>query len=187
MRQSGIGAPTKTTDAVDQKEIDLFASGVYSAGSFESFKAPEETKDNRMSINEILAILPEGIKLNDGIAKTFKRLSPLTLEKFTQIAQAYQLLQPDFNQDGTKYALKQDADGNVFAGQYNSTTGEKCGFMRHISKEGNFLSEQVMFGELIVGMSRHIDSTGCVAYVISDRDGKVIESKFYDKMGRIVK
>ena len=59
--------------------------------------------------------------------------------------------------------------------------------MRHISKDGNFLSEQVMFGEKVVGMSRHIDSTGCVAYVISDRSGKLIESKFYDKMGRIVK
>ena len=75
--------PTKPTDAVDQKEIDPVASGVFSSGSFESFKAPEETKDNRMTINEILAILPEGIKLSDGIAKTFKRLSPLTLEKFT--------------------------------------------------------------------------------------------------------
>ena len=59
--------------------------------------------------------------------------------------------------------------------------------MRYISQGGEFLSEQVMYGETTVGMSRHIDSTGCVAYVISDRNGKLIESKFYDSAGRIVK
>ena len=38
-----------------------------------------------------------------------------------------------------------------------------------------------------VGLTRFINSTGCVSYIINDLKGKRIEAKFFDPLGNIVK
>ena len=43
-----------------------------------------------------------------------------------------------------------------------------------------------MEGEKLIGVSRHLDATGCVAYIVSDQDGKIIANKFFDKSGTLL-
>ena len=46
------------------------------------------------------------------------------------------------------------------------------------------MSESVMFGNKMVGLSRHFNRTGCVCYIIFDEAGNRIEGKYFDKDGR---
>ena len=48
------------------------------------------------------------------------------------------------------------------------------------------MSEMYMQGRKAIGLSRHMDDRGSVAYVISDQHGSVIQSKFFDSEGKPV-
>ena len=48
------------------------------------------------------------------------------------------------------------------------------------------MSEMYMQGRKAIGLSRHMDDHGSVAYVISDQHGSVIQSKFFDSEGKPV-
>ena len=62
----------------------------------------------------------------------------------------------------------------------NKDTNAKCGIVRRYSSKGNSLSELVMFGQKTIGLSRHFNSEGFVAYLISDKNGVLMESKYFD-------
>ena len=38
-----------------------------------------------------------------------------------------------------------------------------------------------------VGLTRFINSTGCVSYIVHDLKGERIEAKFFDPLGNLVK
>lgn len=82
------------------------------------------------------------------------------------------------------FKSKTDAHGNKYIGQFNEKTNDVSGVIRKFSSNGKFFSEMVMLNTKPVGLSRHIDVNGHVAYVIFDTAGKSIESKFFDKDGK---
>ena len=77
-----------------------------------------------------------------------------------------------------------DRKGNIYQGQFKRGTHEKCGVIRKIGADGDFISDQVIFGKESVGLVRLIDSQGRIVFFVRNKDGSVSSSKFYDRYGR---
>ena len=88
-----------------------------------------------------------------------------------------------FSFDKTTFKSEKDKYGNFFVGQFSTETCKKSGIIRKFSGTGDFLSEMIMHDNKVVGLARHIDTSGCVAYIITRQDSTVLESKFYDPEG----
>ena len=61
------------------------------------------------------------------------------------------------------------------------------GIIRKVNREGEFLSEYFVHKGQKVGLTRYINNTGCVAYVVLDKNGDHIECKYLDSIGQVVK
>ena len=58
--------------------------------------------------------------------------------------------------------------------------------VRKFNRERNFLSEYMEIDGKKVGLTRFINSTGCVSYIVHDLKGERIEAKFFDPLGNLV-
>ena len=118
--------------------------------------------------------------LSDKLVQTFEHLGQLTIERFRQVSDVYGLPEPQFG--SVDRSMRRDVDmlGNVCVGQVDAETGDMSGIIRKFSTSGDFLSELYMVGQSVIGLSRHIDGAGCVAYLITDTNSAPIQSKFYD-------
>ena len=108
----------------------------------------------------------------------------MTFAKFQAVADQYGLRRPEYDEDGAVCRRLKDQRGNIYVGQFKRGTHEKCGVIRKISADGDFLSDQVIFGKQSVGLVRLIDSHGHLVYFVRNKDGAVISSKFYDRYGQ---
>ena len=134
----------------------------------------------------MLKSLPDEVPVNSPLAKSFYRMCPLTVEKFQEVADEYGLTKPVLDDEDTIFRKVLNAQGFFYEGQMNKNTNQMAGVIRKCSCKGDSLSELVMFGRKNIGLSRHFDITGCVAYVITDNDGRLAESKFFDENGKQV-
>ena len=133
----------------------------------------------------MLASLPRRVAAHPTIVVAFNRLEPLTKEKFLDAAHEFGLPEPNFLKP-TAFRTRHDPDGNVWVGQYSFDSDEKSGVIRKYSANGFNLSDQVMFGNRVIGMSRHFDASGCIAEVVCDGHGKLLDVKCYDPEGEPV-
>ena len=71
-----------------------------------------------------------------------------------------------------------DPRGNLLIGQFDATTGEKCGIMRYISEDGNIFEQTYKFGQLH-GLNRIIYKNRVEIFLM--RDGINLAAIQFDK------
>ena len=55
-----------------------------------------------------------------------------------------------------------------------------------MSQDGDMLAEMFMLSDKVVGLSRHFNRTGCVAYLVQDLNEARINHRFYNQLGELV-
>ena len=112
------------------------------------------------------------------------------IKHFQEVATAYNLPLIEFDDSKTVLRCVSDNNGNVFIGQFEcgeSKTKKANGIIRKSNKDGDHLTEYFIRDGIKVGLIRHINSSGCVSYIIQDRKGDRIEGKFFNASGDLVK
>ena len=105
-------------------------------------------------INEMLATLPDYTRVNMNIIEAFAHVGPLTIDKFQQVAESYNLPMPSFEESASNLTVKKDIHGNVYHGQFNRIDGFGGGIIRKVSDHGDVLLEYVLFGKTPIGLAR---------------------------------
>ena len=128
--------------------------------------------------------------MSDAVKAAFKREGPLRISHFKSVAKAFDLPMPSFGK--TQLRCVKDTTGNVLVGQFaNVTNNFPCGanlngIVRRFNREGNFLSEYMEINGSKVGLSRHIDLSGHVTYIVKDSNGKRIDTNTFDPQGNTI-
>ena len=131
--------------------------------------------------------------MTDPVKATFKREGPLRIGHFRRVSEAYGLPMPSFGDVNTQLKCIKDNTDHVYVGQFKNVTesfptgAQFNGIARKFNREGNFLSEYMEIKGKKVGLTRFINSTGCVSYIVHDLKGERIEAKFFDPLGNLVK
>lgn len=108
---------------VSSEEPAIDARNLTELRQFKREQAQKADYRNKHFVDLMLASLPKQF-MNDAIIKTFNRLRPLTIVRFAQVAEAYELPEPNFNLVGTHLRRKKDQFGNFHIGQISAETGE---------------------------------------------------------------
>ena len=93
----------------------------------------------------------------------------------------------------TQLKCIKDSTEHVYVGQFKNVTQSFSagahinGIVRKFNHEGNFLSEYMEIDGKKVGLTRFINSTGCVSYIALDLKGERIEANFFDPLGKLIK
>ena len=89
--------------------------------------------------------------------------------------------------DMSQVRCVRDNNGDYIVGQFDKRDAAKIrGVVRKFDKEGSYLAEYLMLDGVKIGLIRHINRFGCVAYIVQDTVGDRIESKFFDSAGLLV-
>ena len=131
--------------------------------------------------------------MTDPVKVTFKREGPLRIDHYKCVAEAYGLPMAQFGDVNTQLKCIKDNTEQVYVGQFKNVTqsfptgAHINGIVRKFNSEGNFLSEYMEIDGKKVGLTRFINSTGCVSYIVHNLKGERIEAKFFDPRGNLVK
>ena len=123
---------------------------------------------------------------NVSIHTAFRTFGPLTIRKFVEVAACYNLPEPNFDPDVTKFVRRQFGVKGVCVGMVRVQGDEECGILRWVGSQQDFLKEACVMKGFEVGLSRLIDETGLVTYTIFDSDYNEIEVKKFDKNGKLL-
>ena len=135
-----------------------------------------EHKPLEKQIDDMLSVLPprDEIEFNDAIMAAWKREGPLTVADFRNTARDFGLPLPNMDEEKTALKIQQEKFRFVWTGQFDLQSLERCGIIRKVSHDGDMLAEMCMLGDKPVGLSRHFNRTGCVAYLVHDTNGSRI-------------
>ena len=70
-------------------------------------------------VDQMLAIPPDYNNTNQAIVDSFTLTSPLTVEKFLNVADKFNLPEPNFDDESATFKSKKDIHGNFYIGMFN--------------------------------------------------------------------